>query len=439
MNKVVERMWKGPALELARRTGIQIAREGEVIAWAGPHGGNVKPLGPLAGKKVGVIVASEFSDFQAYYLVSYIGEFGGKCEFLLVDWVTWKFVRPNIANKGVRGMWDLSVDPIPVMGGDKPALYKSLRGAAVEDYDALVVLGGHSADVLLTEAPVIDFIRAAYKRGAAVGAIGGGLMPLISAGIMSGKRCTGDRTVDYMLRKIARFESLPVQADGNLVTARSTVDTPSFLRALCGLFTPGFEDPWRGRLAGKRAMLLVGEDFEDIELVVPVMELIYRGAEVIIGRFPPELKARPPLLGLEVAVGNFGVSIPFQEIPDSYYSIKALKDLRMSEFDVAIITGAFNPWNVVATGTTEWVKEAYAAGKLLAAICHGAIPLAAADLVAGKKLTGWLASKDSVEIMGGQFRPAEWAAAIDGQIVTGRTPPEIPEFLDAISVALLDG
>jgi protease I len=439
MDKPVERMWQGAALELARRTGIQIQREGEVLAWAGPWGGNVKPQGPLAGKKVGVIVASEFSDFQAYYLVSYIGEFGGKCEFLLVDWVTWKFVRPNIAGKGVRGMWDLSVDPIPVMGGDKPSLYKSLRGAAVEDYDALVVLGGHSADIMVTEAPVIDFLKAAYARGAAVGAIGGGVMPLISAGLLRGKKCTGDRTVDYMLRRIASFSAVPVQVDGKLVTARSTVDTPAFLRALCGVFSPGFADPWRGRLAGKRAMLLVGEDFEDIELVVPVMELLYRGAEVIIGRFPPELKARPPLLGLDVAMGNFGVSIPFQEIPDCYYRIAPLKDLRLSEFDVAIITGAFNPWNVVATGTTEWVKEAYAAGKLIAAICHGAIPLAAADLVQGRKLTGWAASKDSVEIMGGQFRPAEWAAAIDGQIVSGRTPPEIPEFLDAICVALLDG
>ena len=84
------------------------------------------------------------------------------------------------------------------------------------------------------------------------------------------------------------------------------------------------------------------------------------------------------------------------------------------------------------------LKEAYAAGKLIAAICHGAIPMAAADLVQGKKLTGWLASKDSVEIMGGEFHPDEWAAAIDGKIVTGRTPPEIPEFLDAITVALLD-
>ncbi len=438
MSRQIEKKMGGPTLELARRTGIEIVRDGDVIAWTGPHGGNTKPKGPLAGRKVGVIVASEFSDFQAYYLVSYIGELGGKCEFLLVDWVTWKFVRPNIAAKGVRGMWDLSVDPIPVMSGDKSSLYRSLQGADAEEYDAVVVLGGHSADVMVTEAPVIEFIKAAFQRGASVGAIGAGVMPLIGAGLMKGKRCTGDRTVDYMLKKIARFESQPVVVDGKLVTARSTVDTPSFLRALCGVFESGFEDPWKDRLAGKRAMLLVGEDFEDIELVVPAMELMYRGAEVIIGKFPPEMKSRPPLVGLDVVVGNFGVSIPFQEIPDSFYSIRKLEDLKMSEFDVAIITGAFNPWNVVATGTTEWVKEAYAAGKLIAAICHGAIPLAAADLVQGRKLTGWLASRDSVEIMGGEFKPAEWAAAIDGPIVTGRTPPEIPEFLDAISVALMD-
>ncbi len=185
-------------------------------------------------------------------------------------------------------------------------------------------------------------------------------------------------------------------------------------------------------------MLVVGEDFEDIELVVPTMELLYRGAEVIIGKFPPELKARPALLGIDVVTGNFGVSIPFQEIPESYYSIRSLKDVKMADFDVAIVTGAFNPWNMVATGTAEWLKEVSAAGKLIAAICHGAIPLAAADLVKGRKVTGWLASKDSVEIMGGEFKPKEWAAAIDGRIVTGRTPPELPEFIDAIAVALLD-
>jgi protease I len=431
------RMEADRGLEIAARTGIDITRVGGVIAWAGPHGGNNKPRGPLAGKRIGVLVASEFSDFQAYYLVSYIGERGGICEFLLVDWVTWKLTRPNIANKGVRGMWDLSVDPIPVMGGNKASFYKSLRTADQKDYDALVILGGHSADVMVTEPDVIDFVKAAAKRGAFIGGIGGGMLPMIAAGIMRGKRATGDRTVDYMLRKIGDFESLPVVTDGKVLSARSTVDTPAFLAALCRAFDPEYEDPWKGCLAGTRALLVVGEDFEDIELVATVMELISRGAEVIIGVFTPELKSRPALLGLDVATGSFGVTIPFQEIPESYYSIRRLEEVKMTDFDVAILTGAFNPWNMVATGSTEWLKEANAAGKILAAICHGQIALAAADLVRGKKLTGWLAAKDPIEIMGGEFKPKEWAAAIDGRIVSGRTPPEVPEFVDAITVAVL--
>jgi protease I len=431
------RMEADKGLEISARTGIDITRVGAVIAWAGPHGGNNKPRGPLAGKRIGVLVASEFSDFQAYYLVSYIGERGGICDFLLVDWVTWKLSRPNIANKGVRGMWDVSVDPVPVMGGNKSSFYRSLRKADPKDYDALVILGGHSADVMVTEAEVIDFIKAAAKRGAFIGGIGGGMLPMIAAGIMQGKRATGDRTVDYMLRKIGDFQSLPVVTDGKVLSARSTVDTPAFLAALCRAFDPEYTDPWKGCLAGTRALLVVGEDFEDIELVVVVMELISRGAEVIIGEFVPELKSRPALLGLDVVTGSFGVTIPFQEIPDSYYSIRRLEEVKMTDFDVAILTGAFNPWNMVATGSTEWLKEANAAGKILAAICHGQIALAAADLVKGKKLTGWLAAKDPIEIMGGEFKPKEWAAAIDGRIVSGRTPPEVPEFIDALTVAVL--
>jgi len=437
MEKTVEKMSASNSLEIASRTGIEIVKEGDVIAWTGRYGGNNKPRGPLSGKKIGVIIASDFSDFQAYHLVSYIGEFGGTCEFLLVDWVTSMFTRPNISGKGVRGMWDVSVDPISVMGGNKQG-YKSLKKADSKDYDALIILGGHSADIMVTETEVIDFIKAASKRGALIGGIGGGMIPMISAGIMTGKRCTGDLTVEFMLKKIANFESSSVVVDGKIVTARSTVDTPAFVRAICRTFESGFEDPRKDCLAGKRALLIVTDNFEDIELVVPTMELIYRGAEVLIGKFPPELKSRPALLGVDVLTGNFGVSIPFQEIPDSYYSIKNLKDVKTADFDIAVITGAFNPWNMVATGTTEWLKGAYAAGKMIAAICHGPIALAAADMVKGKKLTGWLASKDSVEIMGGEFKPREWAAAIDGRIVSGRTPQEVPEFLDAITVALLE-
>ena len=40
--------------------------------WEGELAGKTKLAGPLAGKTIGVIVASEFSDFQAYYLASYL-------------------------------------------------------------------------------------------------------------------------------------------------------------------------------------------------------------------------------------------------------------------------------------------------------------------------------------------------------------------------------
>jgi hypothetical protein len=38
--------------------------------------------------------------------------------------------------------------------------------------------------------------------------------------------------------------------------------------------------------------------------------------------------------------------------------------------------------------------------------------------------------------MGGEFDD-QWAAVIDGRQVSGRTPPEIPEYVDAVTVALL--
>jgi protease I len=424
-----------PFLDVAKETGITIEQIGNVTVWKGKYGGNTKPSGPLLGKRIGVIVASEFSDWQAYYFVSYIGEFGGICEWLLVDWVTWKETRPNVPVKTIHGMWGLSLDPIPVMGGDKAIHYKSLKKAKVEDYDAILILGGHSGDVMVTEKPVIDFVKAAAEQGKIVAGIGGGIMPMIRAGIMKGKKCTGNRVVDYMLRRIADYRNESVVVDGKIITGRDTADAPAVLRAIMKTFSPSFQDRRKGILKGKRVMFMVTEDFEDIELCAPMLELMYRGAEIIIGAFKPQMKSRPALLGLDVIHGNFGVSIPVQEIPESYYRIIKGEDLKMSDFDCLIIPGAFNPWQITVLHR-DFLRDAYAAGKIIAAICHGPIPLAAADLLKGRHVAGWLAVEDSVNIMGGTFHP-DWAAAIDGRIVTGRTPPEVPEFVDAITEALL--
>lgn len=111
--------------------------------------------------------------------------------------------------------------------------------------------------------------------------------------------------------------------------------------------------------------------------------------------------------------------------------------MSMVDFDVVQIPGAFCPWNIVVAGDPEeFLVRAYDAGKIIAAICHGPIPLSAANLVEGRKIAGWLASKDAVGIMGGTYS-WDWSAVIDGPIVTGRVPDDIPEFLDAVTAALL--
>jgi len=424
-------------INIARETGINIIDVDGAIIWTGPKGGNIKPVGPLSGKTVGCLVASEFSDFQAYYVASYIGEFGGKLEFIMVDQVKWKFTRPNIKGKGVQGMWGLSIDPIPVMGGNKASKNKTIGNADPKDYDAVVIIGGHSGDIMSTDQNVLDFINKAYNNGAVIGGIGGGIIPIIAAGIMKGKRCTGNEQVSFILKKIAQYENSQCVIDSRILTARNTIDTPLFIHRLCKHFDRSLVDKRKNVLAGKTMLMICGWDFEDFEIAVPVMEFIHRGAKIILGIFTGATRARPPLLGLEVVQGNFGMSVPLQEIPESYYKIKRLSEIKMGEFNGLLIPGAFNPWNMIEAGTPlEFLKQADEAGKILSYMCHGPIPVAAADLVEGKKITGWLASKDAVASMGGEFN-ADWAVALDGNHVSGRTTPELPEFIDAITAALL--
>ena len=424
-------------INIAKETGIDIIDEDGAIIWTGPKGGNIKPVGPLSGKRVACIIASEFSDFQAYYVASYIGEHGGKLDFIMVDQVTWKFTRPNIKSKGVQGMWGLSIDPIPVMGGDKASRSKTIGKADPKDYDVVIIIGGHSGDIMSTEQQVLDFINAAYSNSAVIGGIGGGIIPIIAAGIIKGKECTGNVQVSFILKKIAQYRDSQCVMDDRILTARDTLDTPLFTHMLCKHFDPSLVDKRKGVLKGKTMLMICGWDFEDFEIAVPVMEFIHRGAKIMIGTFSGATRARPPLLGLDVVQGNFGMSIPLQEIPESDYAIKKLIEIDMNEFDGLLIPGAFCPWNMIEAGTPlEFIKRADTAGKILSYMCHGPIPVAAADLVQGKKITGWLASESAVTSMGGEFN-ADWAVALDGNHVSGRTTPELPEFIDAITVALL--
>ena len=399
--------------------------------------------GPLAGKRVGLLAGPEFSDFQAYYLNLYLSELGARVTNLVIGWpeVGWKMTRPATSDT-VQGTFGLRLDPIPTMAhGDRYTTQvfrdqAQLTAESAGDLDALIVLGGHSADVLRVDPAVTGFVSEAYRDGVLVGALECGQMVLMSAGVIAGQRVTGYRVVRPFLSRLGAFVDEPVVVDGNLITARDSDATPEFVRALARWFRPDWQDPTVDLLAGKRILIVAGQDFEDVELCVPAMEFDQRGARVILGTFPAPAVSRPPMLGLDVVMGNFGMSVPFQELDDSRYPVVPLADLSLDDFDAVMIPGAFCPWNCLDDGSpVELCRRAADAGKVVAAICHGPLVLAAADLVDGRRVAGFTACRDDVITMGARYDFA-WPAMIDGNIVTGRVPDDVPEFVDAITDAL---
>lgn len=422
-----------------KKSGNEIVTDGDILYWTTTFGGNRNPEGPLKGKTIGLVVGSEFSDWQAYYFAEFIGEFGGVAQFIMNVNHLWKETRPMVETDTPHGMWSLSLtqgmDGLGLNGTTKVEYPVKIPDADINNYDAVIILGDHSGDVLVADSEALDFIKKVSKRGIPMAGIGGGILPLVHLGLMDGKKCTGNRSVDYLLKKVGDYRVDSVVTDGNIITGRHTADSPAVLRALCAYFDPTYKDIHKNVLKGKRIMAMIAEDWEDIEFCPAVMEFLYRGADLIVGLFEPETKSRPALLGLDVRQGSYGTTVPFQEIPDSYYKIVKQESLSMADYDVLFIPGAFNPWHLTVLHR-DYLRDAYAAGKLIASICHGPIPVAAADLVSGRRLCGWDAVIPSIEIMGGIYEEG-WAAGIDGPIITGKTPPELPEFVDAISLALL--
>ena len=244
--------------------------------------------GPLSGKRIGLLAGPEFSDFQAYYLNLYLSELGARVCNLVIRWpeVGWKMSRPATSDT-VQGTFGLRLDPIPTMAhGDRYTTLvfrdqSQLTAACVGEQDALIVLGGHSADVLRVDPAVTGFVADAWQRGVLVGALECGQMVLMSAGIIDGQRVTGYRVVRPFLSRLGSFVDAPVVVDGNLITARDSDATPRFVRALARYFQPDWEDPTVDLLAGKRIVIVAVRVPDDVPEFVDLITDVLCGTRLL--------------------------------------------------------------------------------------------------------------------------------------------------------------
>ncbi|MEX0777619.1 MAG: type 1 glutamine amidotransferase domain-containing protein [Phycisphaeraceae bacterium] len=169
-------------------------------------------------------------------------------------------------------------------------------------------------------------------------------------------------------------------------------------------------------LQGKRILIFVGDDYEDLELQVPKYRLLEAGAEVIVA-------------GLESGAMHKG---------KHGYPQKAqakIADLDAADFAGLVIPGGWMPDKLRRFDEVKSITRGFdRAGKLIASICHGPWIDISAGIVKGVKYTSTAALTDDLRNAGATW--VDQPVVIDRHHVTSRRPDDLPDFCRAMMQVL---
>jgi protease I len=169
-------------------------------------------------------------------------------------------------------------------------------------------------------------------------------------------------------------------------------------------------------LSGKRAAILVEQQYQEMEVWYPLYRLREAGCKVtLVG--PEAGQTYPSKLGYPAK------------------SDKAARDVLADDFDVVVVPGGFAPDFMRRTeAMIRLVSDMAEQGKVVAAICHGPWVLCSTQALKGRKATCFFAIKDDVINAGAKYTDAE--VVRDGNIITSRKPDDLPAFVQAIIQAV---
>lgn len=157
--------------------------------------------------------------------------------------------------------------------------------------------------------------------------------------------------------------------------------------------------------------MLVGPDYEDLEVWYPKLRLEAAGFEV-------------PLVGTSAVTyrGKHGYPAPV--------------DREVSDVDSATLAGIIAPGGWAPDKlrrdpkVLELVRDVHESGRLVATICHGPWVLISAGIVRGRRMTSTVGIRDDVVNAG-----AEWLdqpVVVDGHLISSRVPKDLPQFGEAM-------
>lgn len=106
----------------------------------------------------------------------------------------------------------------------------------VDEYDAVVFVGGVGSSIYFNNPRAHEIAKAAYNKGKAVGAICIAPSILANAGILKGKRATCWPSEGNNLRRNgAVYTGKPVEKDGKIITADGPSSARSFGKEIARL------------------------------------------------------------------------------------------------------------------------------------------------------------------------------------------------------------
>ncbi|WP_137144882.1 type 1 glutamine amidotransferase domain-containing protein [Mycolicibacterium sp. CR10] len=176
-------------------------------------------------------------------------------------------------------------------------------------------------------------------------------------------------------------------------------------------------------LQGRRIAFLAADGVEKVELEEPRTALRDAGGHVeLLSLKSGEIDARNH--DLEPA-GAFTVD-------------REVGDARVDEFDALVLPGGtVNADKVRLDGpAVAFVRDFVRSGKPVAAICHGPWALVEADVVKDRTLTSYPSLRTDLRNAGATVVDQE--VCIDGNLITSRSPEDLPAFCRAITDTLAD-
>jgi protease I len=187
-------------------------------------------------------------------------------------------------------------------------------------------------------------------------------------------------------------------------------------------------------MASKKILFLVGDFAEDYEVMVPFQALSMLG--YVVHAVCPEKKAGDTI---KTAIHDFEGHQTYTEKPGHDFTLNAtFAEVEAKDYRALMLTGGRAPEYLRLDPRVIALVRAFAAeDKPIAAICHAVQILAAADVIRGRRVSGYAACAPEVRLAGGEYVETPPDGAVrDGNLVTGFAWPAHPQWLSLFLAAL---